>query len=73
MKAYKIEVLIIDFEGLGEQLIREELEDANFPNDCISIKVKNIEGKDIGEWHDDHPLNKRLTCDEEYRKLFPVK
>ena len=71
MKAYKVEVLIIDFEELGEQSIREELENANFPNDCITIKVKNIEGKDIGEWDDNHPLNKRLTCDEEYRRLFP--
>ena len=70
MKAYKIEILIIDFDGLGETRIKEELNNANFPNDCITIKVKSITEKDIGDWSDDHPLNKFSTKDVEYKRIF---
>lgn len=70
MKAYKVEILIIDFDGVGEEGIKYELGNANFPNDCITLSVKNIVGKNIGEWSDDHPLNKRDTCETEYKKLF---
>ena len=71
MKAYKIEIFVIDYDEIGSDDIKETIENASFPNDCISLKIKNIIEKDIGEWHDDHPLNKRATCDEEYKKLFP--
>ena len=70
MKAYKVEILIIDFDELGQTQIIEELVNANFPNDCITMNVKNIVEKNIGEWSDDHPLNKRATADAEYQKLF---
>ena len=70
MKAYKIEILVIDFDGLGESGIKEALENASFPNDCVSPNVKAITEKDIGEWADEHPLNKRATCDAEYQRLF---
>jgi hypothetical protein len=29
-----------------------------------------IQGRDIGEWTDDNPLNKRLTQRQEYLRLF---
>lgn len=70
MKAYKLEVFIIDHDDLGPDAVVEELENGHFGNDCISPRVKKIEIKDIGEWTDDHPLNKHATCDEEYRRLF---
>lgn len=70
MKAYKIELLIVDFDKLGPEGIKEELEAANFANDCISLRVKKITEKDIGEWRDDHPLNKFSTCNAEYERLF---
>jgi hypothetical protein len=72
MKAYKIEILVIDHDSLGEASLREELVNANFPNDCISLDIKSITEKDVGEWHDEHPLNKLSTCDSEYRRLFSV-
>jgi hypothetical protein len=72
MKAYKVELLIIDFDELGKEQIVEELVNANFPNDCITINVKNIVEKDIGEWHDDHPLNIRIYADAEYQKIFGI-
>ena len=70
MQAYKVELLIIDHDGLGADGIREVLEDTHYPNRCISPKVQSIEGKDIGEWTDGHPLNKRDSVDTTYKKLF---
>lgn len=70
MKAYKIEILVIDFDKLGEQGIRDELENACFANDCIDLNVKKVIEKDIGEWRDDHPLNRHETCQKEYERLF---
>jgi len=70
MKAYKIELLVIDFDGIGEEEIKSVIENAKYPNRCISPDVKSIECADIGEWDDDHPLNSSLTSDEEYNRLF---
>jgi len=70
MKAYKVELLIIDFDNLGENGVKEAIENASFSNRCISPDVKKITEKDIGPWDDSHPLNNRMKCDEEYKKLF---
>lgn len=70
MKAYKIELLVIDFDELGKDSIIQEIENANYPNDCLSPMVKSVVEKDIGEWHDDHPLNKLSTVDVTYKELF---
>jgi hypothetical protein len=72
MKAYKVEILIIDFDGLGENGIKIELENANFANDCIHPNVKNIKSVDIGEWTDSHPLNITTTANDEYKRLFNI-
>lgn len=73
MKAYKIEILAIDFDELGKELTIEEIENANFPNDCVSLKILNTKEYDIGEWNEDdsHPLNKKTTNVEEYLKTCP--
>lgn len=70
MKVFKVVVQIIDLDGLGESGIREELENANFPNDCITLKVRDIQSRDIGPWRDDHPLNLRSTAQMEFDRLF---
>lgn len=72
MKAYKVEVLVIDFEGIGEESVHEEIENANYSNDCIIPKVMNSWVADIGNWSDDHPLNKRQTAPTEYARLFAM-
>lgn len=69
MKAYKLEILVIDFDQLGGDEIAHTIQDANYPNDCIRPSVESIEECDIGEWTDDHPLNKS-GCSLEYQKLF---
>jgi len=71
MKIHKIEILIIDFDGLGEEGIKDVIENTRYPNDCISLEVKMIKTKEI-EWNDEHPLNFSNTSDEEYQRLFSV-
>jgi len=70
MKAYKVELLIIDFDQIGEEEIRYQIEDTKYSNHCISPQVKKIEERDIGEWYDDHPLNSSILADEEYNRLW---
>lgn len=70
MKAYKVELLIIDHDGLGEKGIREELENTEFANHCMHPTVMKVTPKDIGRWDDDHPLNCYDTMESEYNRLF---
>lgn len=69
MKAYKFEVLVIDFDQLGGDEIARTIQEANYPNDCIDPRVESVEERDIGEWTDDHPLNKAGSS-LEYTRLF---
>jgi hypothetical protein len=70
MKVYKLEVMVIDFDGLGADAIKETIENQKYPNYCISPTVKGIDGREIGEWADAHPLNHRDTADVTYQSLF---
>jgi len=70
MKAYKVELLIIDHDGVGDD-ISSIIENANYPNDCISPKVMEIQSCHIGAWRDDHPLNSEILQYEFYKALFP--
>lgn len=70
MKIYKIEIAVIDLDQIGEQEIKKVIENTHYPNHCISPKVKKIESRDIGEWHDDHPLNLNDKSNDEYQRLF---
>lgn len=71
MKVLKVEIMIINFDRLSIPDIVSEIENANYANDCIRPEVKRVEVKDIGEWHDNHPLNLPETSLMEYEKLFP--
>lgn len=70
MKAYKVEVLVIDFDRIGESGIKNAIENTKYPNWCISPQVKKIEVRDIGEWNDEHPFNKAGKSEDEYHRLF---
>ena len=48
MKAYKVELLVLDFDGIGKDEIRVEIENVNYPNDCLSPDVMSIKGNDKG-------------------------
>ena len=70
MKAYKVELLIIDHDDNGSEGIKSVLEHTRYPNHCINPEVMQITEKDIGEWDDDHPLNSTDTCEAEYKRIF---
>lgn len=69
MKAIKIEILVLDSDGLGENGVIDAIENVNYPNDCISPQVMKSTAVDI-EWSDDHPLNKSGTMARAYIDLF---
>lgn len=69
VNVYKIEVLVIDFDGLGPKGVQDTIENAHYPNHCISPQVKAVDIRQI-EWSDEHPLNRRDTADAEYQRLF---
>lgn len=69
MKAYKIELLVIDFEDVGSDIPRM-IEDQKYPNYCIAPTVMAVQEADIGEWNDDHPLNKRDKQKDYYDTVF---
>ncbi len=68
-KVMKVEILIIDHDGIGEQEIKEVLENAKYPNRCIGPEVKSIEIAEV-DWHEWHPLNVIKTRDDTYNELF---
>lgn len=57
MKVYKVELLIIDHDEIGEKEIKEILDNGRYPNRCISPEVKWITEADIGEWYSARYLN----------------
>lgn len=72
MKAYKLEMLIVDHDDLGASGVREAIENQRFANDAISPHVMAIAERDIGEWDDSHPLNHYSKMQAEYQRLFSL-
>lgn len=70
MKAYKVELLVVDHDGIGAKGVTQELENARFGNRCISPQVMKVDERDVGEWDDSHPLNMRSQAPAEYQRLF---
>ncbi len=70
MNVYKVELMIIDHDSLGEKEIKDVIENTKYPNWCISPNVMAIESRDIGEWSDDNPLNKISLQESEYKRIF---
>jgi hypothetical protein len=70
MNVYKVELMIINHDEMGQESVKRVLENANYPNDCISPDVVSIESRDIGEWSDDNPLNFSNKKREEFNRLF---
>jgi len=67
MKAFKVEVLVLDFENYGKEQIELMLGNVR----GLMCNVHDIQVADIGEWDDEHPLNNRTTQDAEFQRLFP--
>lgn len=69
MKVYKLEIIVIDFDGLGADDIKETIENQKYPNYCISPTVRSMDCREV-DWSDEHPLNNTTTADAEYKRLF---
>ena len=66
MKAYKVTLLVIDHENMGEKDIKLNLENEG----CTNPRVMAIETADIGKWSDNNPLNDNTKCKAEFNRLF---
>ena len=66
MKAYKVELLVLDHNDMGEEQIEFLLENVKY----LYPSVMSIESREIGEFYDDHPLNKMDTYKQAYKELF---
>jgi hypothetical protein len=72
MKVYKVEIMIIDHDDLGDKEIKDVIENTRYPNHCINPYVIKTESRDIGEWTDDHPLNMTYKWEKEYHRIFSL-
>ncbi len=54
---YRVEVLIVDHDGVGAAGIKAVLEEARYPNRCISPQVVRVDGRTT-MWDDGHVLNR---------------
>lgn len=68
---HRVTLLVIDHDHLGAPNVTREIENVNYPNDCISPKVVAIETRAV-DWSDDHPLNQRVAWRAAYEALFPT-
>ena len=68
-KVYKIELMVIDTDSVGEADIRAMIEQAHYANHCIAPTVQSVTHKLI-DYTDEHPLNNRHTCKAEFCRLF---
>ena len=65
IKAYKIEILVLDFEDNGEESIKDTVEGSRY----LNATVMNSKSVDI-DWSDDHPLNSSTTNKNAFQELF---
>lgn len=70
MRVYKVELMILDFDEIGGEEIRDVIENQRYPNHCISPNVMHIESRELGEWDDEHPLNNTKKMQGEFYRLF---
>lgn len=69
MKVHKITLLVVDFDELGVEEVKDVLENVHYPNHCIAPEVMDTQTVEV-EWDDDHPLNQNDTQEAEYKRLF---
>lgn len=70
MNVHRVTVIVLDFERHGSDDIKRIMQNAHYTSDQTIICVESAETADIGEWSDDHPLNKRDTFAAEVARLF---
>lgn len=66
MKAYKLEVLVLDFEESGDDEVIGLIEN----NKYLTVDIITLKSKQVDDWDDDHPLNSTETQKEAFEKMF---
>ncbi len=69
VKVHKLTVLVVNHDDLDDEALKDNLESANFANDCMLPSVMGIETQEV-EWYDDHPLNNTKTADYVFANMF---
>lgn len=71
-KIYKLVLMFVDHDNLGERGVREIIHCTRYPNHTLAPFVMSAESVEV-EWDDDHPLNSASPSrrDEAFRDLFP--
>ncbi len=69
MKVYKVEVMVVDHDEIGEDGIKTALATASFSNRCMRPQFVRAESREI-EWDDRHPLNMRVGWREAFLAMF---
>jgi hypothetical protein len=69
VNVYRVEVMVIDHDGIGPGEVQAVMESTRYPNRCISPEVMGVETREV-DWTDDHPLNMRGRTKDAYRELF---
>ena len=66
---HKITIMVADLDHLGADNVTVEIENARFPNDCVTLRVVSVETESI-DFPDNHPLNQRSTWRAAFERLF---
>lgn len=66
-KMHRIVLFVIDHEDIGQNEVKMLIED----NRYISPNIKDIRTAEIGEWDDDHKLNKTKATIQDFENYFP--
>lgn len=70
MKVYKLEVLIMDADVDTIEEAKSIIDDTRYPNH-VRVEAITCREANIGEWHDEHPLNYTNSTKKEMNRLFP--
>lgn len=66
MKMHRIVTYVFDFEEQPIEDVKAELQQMRH----VSLRVGDVQTVDIGEWDDDHELNKTATTNETFDGYF---
>jgi hypothetical protein len=69
VRVFKVELMVVDFEDLGEDGVRSMIENTRYPKRCISPGVSGMDSREV-EWEDDGPLNNNKQWNRAFRELF---
>lgn len=65
-KVYKVVLSFVYHEDIPEESVIHLLENVRY----LYPNIISLESREIEEWDDDHPLNKKDTHIQEFERLF---